>query len=412
MTDTAERTIDVCVVGAGVAGAAVAQGLARQGLSVVLVERLDPMPDVLKAEKIDGEAAVSLIRLGFQPAVDAALTPLHSVSIFYRERKLGTLRLEMPEAGGYYHGLVNELRAHLDPRVDFRRGTKVESLEQHPDHVVVHTAGGACIACKLVIVATGDARHLLESLGATYEPQVPNQAFVAAFTFEGSLGDPLAPVDTQTYHHPVADGPIAYTSLFRLGDSLRANIFCPGPISDTWQRDLKQRPLEALSQHNRLLASASRSWRPTSPVMIRKVQVARLTPPSLSRVVVLGDAAHTIDPSGAGGLTFSLLEAELLLNVYIPRWLESEDIQPQAIAEFYNDPRHQQAVSNYFGRGEYVYALNHDNSLRGAARRLIFFLRTIQASRRGSKSTPPPKPTEPMQVRAAAWRLPAPYLFE
>src|SRR3954467_2615123 len=101
MTDTAERTIDVCVVGAGVAGAAVAQGLARQGLSVVLVERLDPMPDVLKAEKIDGEAAVSLIRLGFQPAVDAALTPLHSVSIFYRERKLGTLRLEMPEAGGY-----------------------------------------------------------------------------------------------------------------------------------------------------------------------------------------------------------------------------------------------------------------------------------------------------------------------
>jgi len=61
----AKLRIDVCVVGAGAAGIACAQGLARRGASVVLLDRLHPMPDNLKAEKIDGEVATSLLRLGF-----------------------------------------------------------------------------------------------------------------------------------------------------------------------------------------------------------------------------------------------------------------------------------------------------------------------------------------------------------
>ncbi len=87
-----EQIFDVCVVGAGVVGVVCAQGLARQGLSVLLLERLHPMPPCLKAEKISGEAVPPLLRLGFQPAVDASLTPLHSVAVFFGERRLGTLR--------------------------------------------------------------------------------------------------------------------------------------------------------------------------------------------------------------------------------------------------------------------------------------------------------------------------------
>lgn len=403
----AERRVDVCVVGAGVAGIACAQGLVRQGASVVLLDRLDPMPSSLKAEKIDGAAVLALLRLGFEPAVEAALTPLHNVSIFFGERSLGTLRLHVPEGGGLYHVFINNLRANLDPRVDFRRNVKVVALEQHSAGVTVRTDKGAGVECRLVVVATGDARHLLESLGATYETRVPHQVFVAAFMMDGSLGDPLAPADSHTYHHPVAGGPIAYATFFRLGDSHRANIFCPGPISEEWQRDLKQRPLAAMADQNCLLATASKSWQVASPVVIRKLQVANLQPPSaLPRVVALGDAAHTIDPSGGGGLTFSLMETEILLNFYTRRWLQDDDCGSAAIEQFYGDPRRVEAVRKFFGRGQYIFSLNHDKSSRGKARRLLFFLQTNLASRLGGR------PAGSRQTRAVPWQLPAPYLYE
>lgn len=399
------QSVDVCVVGAGVAGIACAQGLARQGASVMLFERLDPMPAALKAEKIDGEAVIALLRLGFAPAIEAALTPLYTASISFGERFLGTLKLNVPEAGGLYHVLINSLRAHLDPRIDFRRGVKVSGLEQRSEGVEVLTDKGERVSCRLVVISTGDARQMLESLGAKYETQLPHQVFVSAFTVQRAPDDATTLADTLTYHHPVAGGPIAYTTFFRLGADYRANIFCPGPINEEWQRDLKQRPLQAIAEHNRLLAT----WegrKIVSPVVIRKLQVARLQLPAMPRVVALGDAAHTIDPSGGGGLTFSLLETEVLLNFYIERWLREDDCGPGAIQAFYDDPRRAAAVREFFGRGRYIFSLNHDTTARGKSRRLLFFLRTNLASRLGSRVP------HTDQRTSTPWQLPAPYLYE
>ncbi len=427
-----EQMVDVCVVGAGVAGIACAQGLAQQGATVVLLDRLHPMPDCLKAEKIGGEGVQAMLRLGFGDAVNAALTPLRNVSVFIGERSLGALRLDPPEAGMLYHDFVNALRGCLDRQVCFRPGTKATAFEQQPDSIRVVTDKGERIACRLVVMATGDARHLLEPLGATHEPQMPHQTFAAAFSMKGILGEQNAPDDSQTYHRPIVGAPIAYATFFRLGVSsvpkgnptssagsdavregslLRANIFCPGEFTksgdEKWQRDLKQRPLELLSEGNCLLAAASRSWSMASPVAIRKVQVSRLQPPSVPRIVVLGDAAHTIDPSGGGGLTFSLLEAELLLNVYVPRWLAANDCSQRAIATFYADPRRVSAVRRFFSRGEYIFALNHDPSMQGKSLRLRFALQHIISSRTNS---PPGR-----QHRGAGthpWQIPTSYLYE
>lgn len=400
--------VDVCVIGAGVAGVACAQGLARQGASVALVERLHPMPDSLKAEKLEPEGVLALLRLGFRPAIEGAATPLHNVQIFFGERNLGTLPLNPPEAGMLYYDLVNSLRQHLDPRVQFIPGTKATAFEQRPDSLNVVTDKGTRIACKLAILATGDARQLLEGLGAVYEPQVPHNVFAAAFTFEGTLGDPRSPVDSQTYHHPVDGGPIAYATFFRLGTALRANIFCPGTTSDEWQRDLKQRPLETLAGRSRVLADASRTWRITSPVIIRKMQIARLTPPTVPRILALGDAAHIIDPSGGGGLTFALLEAELLLGYYLPRWLAENDCGVESIQAFYNDPRRVRAVQAFYARGRYILALNHDSSLSGRLRRLRFALGPMLASRLKVH----PSRSGMDSANEQTWRLPAPYLYE
>ena len=186
-----DKQVDVCIIGAGVAGVACAQGLARQGVSVALLDRLHPLPDCLKAEGSTHEAILSLIRFGFRAAVDEAATPLHNVAVYLGEHALGTLHLDPPEAGLYYPDLINALRKHLDPRVDFLHGLKATAIEQQPNGVQVITDKDTRIACKIALVATGDARHLLEQLGAVYElnpltrflqPPSPSKARSAAPT--------------------------------------------------------------------------------------------------------------------------------------------------------------------------------------------------------------------------------------
>ncbi len=396
-----DQWVDVCVVGAGVAGIACAQGLAQQGRSVILLDRLHPLPDGLKAEKIDAAAVTALVRLGFGSAIERVLTPLRNVTVLFGERVLGTVRLRPPEASMHYADLVNGLRADLDARVDFRPGCKAVAFVPQTDGVTVVTADGAQLACRLVVLTTGEARHLLEPLGARYMPEPPHQTFAVAFTLRGPLGQGR-PVDSQTYHRPLPGTPVAYATFFRLGSTVRANIFCPGPISAAWQRDLKDRPLAILRAGNRRLDQAARDWQIIAPVTTRKVQVARVQPPTCPRIVALGDATHTIDPAGGGGLTFALTEAELLVQVYAPRWFHADAFSAATLGAFYDDLRRTAAVRRYFGAGHYIFALNHDLSRRGAWRRLRFDLSYRLAARQGSAVSP----------LAATWQLPAPYLYE
>lgn len=268
------------------------------------------------------------------------------------------------------------------------------------------TRRGPAGRCRLVVLATGDARQLLEGMGAIYEPQAPHQTFVSAFSLQGNLEDQGTSVDTLTLHRPIPGGPVAYATFFRLGDGLRANVFCPGPVSESWQHNLKQRPLEVLAERNHTLAKAAGSWKVTSPVMIRKMQVAQMRPFASPRIVALGDAAHTIDPSGGGGMSFALLEMELLLNVYAPRWLNENDCGPAAIEGFYADQRRERAVRFYFARGQYIFSLNHDLSIRGTLRRMRFALDNSAASRRSARSATLPAATDP------TWPLSPALLYE
>jgi 2-polyprenyl-6-methoxyphenol hydroxylase-like FAD-dependent oxidoreductase len=375
---------DVCVIGAGVAGIACAQGLSRLGMSVVLIDRMHPMADCLKAEKLGGEAIPALLRLGFKSSVAKTLTPLFDVDVYFGTRALGTQRIDPPEGATRYHLLINDLRANLDSRIDFRPRVRTLSVESRADVVNVLT-DGASVECRLAIVATGEARELLDKLGAASEREFPEQVFVSAFDMQGTMRG-----DSVTFHRPVAGGPVAYATFFRRGDGLRANIFCPGPISDAWQRDLRIRPLEVLAQRNRAIARVAAGWRITSAVMIRKMHVTRLRPPSLARVVVLGDAASAIDPSGSGGLSLALRAAELLRSEYAPAWLGSDDITADAIARFYEDEQLTRAVDQYFARGRYLFALNHDRSLRGVLRRLRYAATQRRNARTKSEARPSP----------------------
>jgi 2-polyprenyl-6-methoxyphenol hydroxylase-like FAD-dependent oxidoreductase len=364
------------------------------------------MPDNLKAEKLSGEAVPPLLQLGFGDAVESALTPLHNVSVYFGEQHLGVRPLDPPEAGTLYFKLINSMREHMDPRIRFEPGTKATAIEQHESGAEVVTDKGTRIACKLVVLATGDAHQLLEEMGGVYERRFPNQVYAVAFDMEGTLGDGHIAHDSETYHHPIANGPVAYATFFKLGQGLRANIFCSGPTGEDWQRDLRLQPLEVLAAHNKALARASKDWRAISSSMIRKIQVLCLQPPAVPRVVALGDAAHTIDPAGGGGLTFALLETELLLECHMPRWLREGDWGAEAIGAFYKDARREKAVQRFFGAGEYIFALNHDESLKGSWRRLRFALQYRMDARKGSGQA------EGSWEGGTAWHAPAHFLYE
>jgi len=395
---------DVCVVGAGSAGIACAQGLALQGRRVLLLDRADPQPPTLKAEKLDGEGVQALLRLGLDPAVTAALTPLRRVGVYFGRRYLATLEPRPAEAGFLYHTLVNQLRACLDPRIDFQRGTRVAAVETTADGPVVVTGTGDRVACRLVVLATGEARGLVEACGAVTTPVAPYTTFVVAASYDGSLHTAGRPVDALTFHHPIPGGPVAYATFFRVGHDVRANVFCPGPLPESWAADLQAAPTAVLAAGNPRIAALTEGWTATSPITSRKVHVFQLTPPDRTGLVVLGDAGHVIDPAGGGGLVFALLEVELFLREYAPAWLTGATVPAPAIATYYADPRRRQAVDRFFGAGRYIFDLNHDASLRGRRRRWTFILRH-RLARVGAAGSPTGE-------GRSAWPLPAPYLYE
>jgi 2-polyprenyl-6-methoxyphenol hydroxylase-like FAD-dependent oxidoreductase len=359
---------DVVVIGAGVAGVSCAQGFARRGAAVVLIDRLHPMPPTLKAEKMGGDAVRALVRLGFDDVVDRLLTPLRAADVYFGQALLGRRSTHPPEGAGAYDEVVNGLRGSLDGRVSFLTG-RVTELALRDDGVRVVSEGGDSWDAALCVVATGEARKLLGAGPMPPEPFVPHSTLVAAFTIQGQL---RPEIDDAVFHSPVAGSPIAYVAFFRFGAHIRANVFCPGDVGDVWQSALRE-GLPMLASRNARIAALTEGWRQVSTVATRKASIGRVPFPSSSRVFAMGDAAHVLDPSAGEGITLALLETELLMS----KFDELGELDSRLVPSVQSDRRYRAAVRRFFRQGEYIHTLYRGSGWRSRQVRWQFILRNM-----------------------------------
>jgi len=298
---------DVAVIGLGPVGATLALLLAKQGLSVLAIDRSAEVYDKPRAIGLDHESLRCFQNLGLAQALAPMIAP-YRVSE-YRAPDGGLLRRLLPQPEPNLLAwpanvmfiqpeLDTLLRAELHRRgLDVREGEAVDGLAQDGARVRLTMAGGGQVAARFAVCCDGAGSALRRQLGAEHEDLDFDEPWVVVDTL---LEDPAAalPDCNVQYCHPA-----------------RPTTFIRGP------RNLRRWELMLLpGEDPQAMATEASVWRLLAPWL--RPEQARLwriaayrfhalvaVPWRFGRIFLAGDAAHQTPPFMGQGLNQGLRDA-------------------------------------------------------------------------------------------------------
>lgn len=296
---------DVIIVGAGPAGASLAVALGRQGLEVELYEQA-----VFPREKACGE--------GLLPAGVEALRALELDAAVGGRPLLG-VRYHLPGGSARSGFDAGELRAHgigqkrlrLDatlwaaaaqsPGVRAAAGTRVDALLHDQGRVSGVIVDGEPRRAGLVVAADGSNSTLRRKLGLERLGR-PRRVGIRAHFRRPRDAEPLSDIEIflrpgyELYVTPLPDDELLVAALAH--EHLAA-----GDLRHGFERWVSREPL-------------LRDWldgaTQTSELRGRAPLVSSTRGREPAGLILLGDAAASVDPITAGGLSLALVSAELL----------------------------------------------------------------------------------------------------
>ncbi len=339
--DVTSRRFDVCIVGAGPAGSTAACLLARQGLSVALVDRARFPRDKTCGDGITPRGARVLARIGALERVAAAGFACRGVDIrgpgsagtveftirFDRDSRKGPSDLiVLPRLA-----LDDLLLQHaLSAGPTYFEGTKVTSVETLPTHARVVTDAGPTIDAATVVLATGAESQLLRACGLLREKPAVEHA--ARTYFDGVEGL----TDRVVLFFDGVDLP-GYGWIFPTSPT-SANIGCGVFAQGEVEAGRAPRAIPQTQRLERLIA--------THPLLVRMLANARRASPirayplrtdfhrdfaGSGRLVVVGEAAGLVNPISGEGIDYALESAEFLASAFAAHWPKRAANQPQSL---------------------------------------------------------------------------------
>lgn len=323
---------DVVIVGGGFAGASAALALSRRGLTVRMIDLAEPPARAFRAEKFSADQLPLLKAIG----VLDALTPHTAVAtraINIRGRRVID-RPPVEDHGLMYADMVKLLRRQPETADAFVHGRACE-IRLHGDGGSVLLSDGRRFDGRLVVLATGHARGLRESLGVVRRVVHPTPTINIAFTLRappGGFGFP----SMAAYGEATGDG-VDYTSIFPVGDVMRVNTFVFTTMADPRITAFKQDPMAALLA----LQPGLNHWLRGAAVIDKAeffvVELSICDHVQQPGLVLIGDAYRTSCPSVGNGLSCLLVDVACLAEL-APRWMATPGMGTDKIAEFYADP--------------------------------------------------------------------------
>ena len=363
------RETDVAIVGGGLAGSTTAAMLSRAGIRAVLIDPHPTYPPDFRCEKLDASQVALLHKTGLAGPVLRAATSDDEISV----ARFGRLMDRRPNAqcGFFYDTLVNTVRAEIPPESVFIPA-KVTAIETSADRQTLMLSTGEFISVRLVVLANGLNLALRQQLGIGRE--------VLSACHSISIGFNLTPVGrrgfdfrARTYFPERAAHRVAYLTLFPIGHIMRANLFVYRDMQDPWLRQMKTAPREALQV---LMPGLRRFTGETevSDVKIRPVDLVVSTNYRQAGIVLAGDAFATSCPAAGTGCNKVLTDVERLCNHHIPRWLESDGMGADKIADFYDDPVRVACEAFSRDKAFFLRALSTETGVVWRARRILRFV--------------------------------------
>lgn len=314
---------DIIIVGGGMVGAALACALAqRTSLSILILEAQSHLPTWSAQHYHHRVSAIALSSQRIFQSLQVwdeiknnRISPFTGIHV-WDAAKQGAIHFDCYEIAESVLGFIIEnnliqsvLQKKLEqyPQVNFVSSVQLKRFVEKANHIELHTNDGTIFSAKLAIAADGAHSWLREQANIQIEKHDYQQhAIVAA-------------VRTAKSHEKIArqvfleTGPLAFLPLAE--ENLSSIVWSLSPekaeqllsLSD----DLFMLELAHAFQHT-LGDVTEISKRHAFP--LHKQQAKHYVH---SRVVLVGDAAHTIHPLAGQGVNMGLLDAASLVDVIV-----------------------------------------------------------------------------------------------
>lgn len=333
------QTFDISIVGGGMVGAAAALALGRAGLQVALIEKQAPaefepnsVPD-LRVSSINLASEAWLKYLGaWQVLEQMRLCPYQRLQAFEQPESVVTFNASDIKRSHLGHIVENNLLQlalwrQFGTNIRLFCPSSVTALQQTVDSAILTLDSGELLNTKLVLAADGGNSQIRQLAGIGTNGWQYSQACLVA------LVNTAYPQQDVTWQQFTPTGPKA---------------FLPQPGNQgsiVWYDEASTvKQLAALSP-----AQLTQKLINVFPAQLGKVEVvgsawfplARMDANRYysGRVVLAGDAAHTINPLAGQGVNLGFADVKLLIELIIDAHRHNTDIGNTALLQRYQRKR-------------------------------------------------------------------------
>lgn len=373
------RYTDVAIVGGGLAGSTAAAMLGRAGVSAVLIDPHPDYPPELRCEKLSGEQLNLLRRTGLADATLRSTTLDGEVW----EARFGYVvaRRTSDQHGVMYDTLVNAMRAQIPAGVETIHA-KASTISNSAERQKVVLSNGEEISARLVVLANGLNVGLRHTLGIKRHVVSACHSITLGFNVE-PVGRAAFDFPALTYWPKRSSSRMAYLSMFPIDGAMRANLMVYREMTDPWLSRFRQDPDATMRALMPGLQRMMGEFKVSGPVKIRPADLCVTEGALQPGLVLAGDAFSTSCPAAGTGTTKVFTDVERLCNFYIPKWLASDGMDVEKIAEFYNDSEKMDCEARCLAKAYHLRSLSIDDGVTWRARRWSrFIVRLSQGIRR------------------------------
>ena len=334
---------EVVVIGAGVAGSSLALSLAKEGVDVCLIDK--GTPEIKEDISRGRTAALNLAsqnileKLGVKRGIQNYLTPFKNIYVWDSE---GTSSLEFSsdEIGQPKLGDVVTNNAILSSiflllpnhkNLRFLSGDRLKTLDPQEESIKVCTEGGENISCKLVVGADGGLSSVRELSSINIRTWSYDQkALIANLKAEKSHNNTAYQVFTK-------NGPIALLPMQKDNEE---------SLSLVWSADIDyaERLLDLdipsfLNELERKTESVLGKLSLDGEMSSYPLHQLHAKDYYAQRVVLIGDAAHSMHPLAGQGLNLGLGDVEELASRILRSRRHGEDVGNDKMLSDYSKAR-------------------------------------------------------------------------